>query len=165
MKTWNRFIAGLLLGVYILTGTAVVPALVTLTAALDGGHDLRVELSETGTRLTLIHQAGHFTPAITDHSNPASRAVVGLCRNDQAGNHEFKSSSLSSRGLWDPGFKAREGLKVAAWLNHDASWLHQNALAFCFAMRANLVPSYWHAFAMPHRTPPLPMMATVQLLI
>ena len=157
--------SALLFGAYALVGTAMVPALLSLSAALDGSHEVCVELSESGARLTLVHQVGQFTPAVSDHQNSTSRALVSLCRNDREGNHEFNAAHLSSRSLVNRDVEIRASIDLQPSLNLAASLRHQDAIAFCFAPVGGFSSCLWRNFNAPPLASPLPMMATVQLLI
>ena len=98
--TYRRFrslISLLLLLAYVSTGTALVPGALTLMAALDGSHELKVELNDNGAHLILHHRKGDFTPRVSDHQSPLARVLVTICAKDAQGDHCLSAVELNGQ--------------------------------------------------------------------
>lgn len=164
MRRLNQLIAIFLLGAYALTGTSILPALVTLLARLDGSHLVSVNLTESGIHLCLNHQNGNFTPTPADHQNTSGQWVTHFCRTNSSSNHEFNSHQFSPRIGSDSDLDLTAKPAPTPSLNHGASMVlsllapSRNLDSFnpcqSFAdSRQVPLPSQW------------PMTATVQLLL
>lgn len=116
----QRFIAMVLLVAYAITGTSLLPALVSLAAALDGSHTVQVRRSEQGTTLTLLHRQADYTPQVDDHRNSVARLIVSMCKASEAGSHELSSSCISTGSLVGRDADDRE-VKNAAQVNCQAT--------------------------------------------
>ncbi len=92
----QSWIAALLLVAYTVTGTSLLPGLVSLAAMIDGSHELLIAEASTGTTLTLHHRPDDFTPRATDHSNTAARVLTAFCAIDSKGDHRLSTSRLKS---------------------------------------------------------------------
>ena len=165
MRLYPRLLSAFLLGIYALVGTAVLPALIVLLAAFDGSHGVRVEVTKSGTHLVLRHERGQFTPTLADHATATSRALVSLCRNDAAGNHELDAALLHEMTLM-------ERKSMAAFIAALGKLVFNPAATFAYLQSQ---PNYlWRPQPDGHRSlyekgsqhfAPRPMMATVQLLL
>ena len=164
MKRLHQFIAALLLGAYALTGTSILPALVTLMARFDGSHSVSVNFTESGIHLSLNHQNGDFTPSPAEHRNSSGQWVTRFCRTNSSSNHEFNSHQFSPRIAPDSDLDLTAKSAPTPSLNHSASMVlallapSRNLDSFnscqSFAdSRPIPLPSQW------------PMTATVQLLL
>lgn len=116
----QRIIALVLLMVYAITGTSLLPALVSLAATLDGSHTVQVQQSEQGTTLTLLHHRADYTPRVDDHSNSLARFIVSMCKASEAGSHELSSSCISTGSRAERDANERE-VKNAAQVNCQAT--------------------------------------------
>lgn len=92
----QRIIALVLLMVYTITGTAVMPAAVALAAWVDGSHAVVVSSSLEGTQVRLQHRSDEFTPAIDDHGSALARMIVSFCHASSRGDHQICSSQLDT---------------------------------------------------------------------
>jgi hypothetical protein len=164
MNRLHQVIAALLLGAYALTGTSILPALVTLMARFDGSHSVSVNFTESGIHLSLSHQNGNFTPTPADHQNTSGQWVTRFCRTTSSSNHEFNSHQFSPRIGSDSDLDLTAKPAPTPSLNHGASMVlallapSRNLASFnpcqSFAdSRQVPLPSQW------------PMTATVQLLL
>ena len=164
MKRLHQVIAVVLLGAYALTGTAILPALVTLLARFDGTHLVSVNFTDSGVHLSLNHQNGDFTPSPAEHQNTAGQWVTRFCKTNSSSNHEFNSHQFSPRIAPDSDLDLTAKPTPTPSLNHGASMVlallapSRNLDSFnpcqSFAdSRPIPLPSQW------------PMTATVQLLL
>lgn len=90
----QRIIALVLLMVYSITGTAVLPAAVVLAAWADGSHAVAVNSSLNGTQVRLMHRSEEFTPGIADHESALARVIVSFCGASKEGDHQICSTQL-----------------------------------------------------------------------
>lgn len=163
MRTsWQlRFIASLVLMAYAITGTAIMPAAMALVAWMDGSHSVLISQSEEGTQLTLHHRQDAFTPAVEDHQNALTRAIVSLCRASEGGDHQLKSgridaSSSNSRGSSEDVVKRVPELNV----------IQTTELLLSFRFPASVMTRPLPVVDLSVTTTSLaPLLATVQLLI
>ncbi len=162
MKLIRRVISGLLLVAYAAVGTSVLPAAMTLLAALDGSHAMSVQMSNDGMQLTLRHRAQDFTPCVQDHPGSLGRVVTSLCRTVNSGDHRLTAGHISTTVTVERDqFKTQE--TPAVLRNSEASFLLSLLTAFDSSSGdfvRNAIAST-DAYAMHQR----PMMATVQLLL
>ena len=165
MQRYPRLLAVFLLGIYALVGTAVLPASVALLAALDGSHSVRVEMTSNGTHLVLNHEGLKYTPTVADHSTAASRALVSLCHNDAAGNHELTAASLNELTLTErKSLSAFLAALAKPVFNAAATFAHLQSLPH-YLWRPEPDKDRSRSTKGPSPLAPRPMMATVQLLL
>jgi hypothetical protein len=164
MTSFQRTIATLLLGVYTLTGTSALPALATFLARLDGGHNVSVTHSRSGTHLSLQHQQSDITLTSTEHHTTAGRLVTRFCKNNTSGTHELDSEQLSPNLSMDRDLKKEAEQAPSPSLNHNASL----ALTIVTLPPMSASPSSCQSLAAAQhvaRPSQWPMTATVQLLL
>ena len=93
----QRLIALLLLVVYTITGTSIMPAAMAFAAGVDGSHSVYVAQSEQGLRLTLHHsQDSVYTPAVDDHATALARVLVRMCKASEEGDHQMVTAQVDS---------------------------------------------------------------------
>jgi hypothetical protein len=95
MHLARRFIATLLLLTYVSTGTSMVPAVMAMAAELEGSHESRVRLGESGAQVVLHHRQSEFTPAVNDHVRGLARVLVSLCQSDREGDHQMTTAQFA----------------------------------------------------------------------
>ena len=78
------------------TGTAAVPAVVSLAAGFCGGHSVLVMVSAGGAQVVLHHEAECFTPRTDDHESELLRGIVRMCQPDRAGDHCLSAARITS---------------------------------------------------------------------
>jgi len=165
MRSWTRQLATLLFCVYALVGTSLVPAVVAFVAACDGSHEVKVQLTASGSHLVLHHEEGNYTPAVTDHTSASGRFLVRLCHNDSEGNHELDSQCLTS---WVPDERDPKGDPATELagplLNLAASFVYLLTQPRLVIDSGSDV-RWSHSCTSPPGAKPRPMMATVQLLV
>jgi len=157
----QRFIALLLLMVYTITGTSVMPAAMALAAWIDGSHSLAVAHSESGVRLTLHHSRSAYTPEVADHQNTLARVLVSFSKASEAGDHQLVSSQFDSSASSEREDIAR-ATKEAPQLNHAATF--QLMLTTFNPARDTTRASGFNVVHTPRHSI-RPMLAAVQLLI
>lgn len=161
MHPFRRLISALLLMAYAITGTSLMPAVMTMLADLDGSHQSLVRVSESGAQVVLHHRQSEFTPAVNDHRRGLARVLVSLCQADQDGDHEMTTSQLSGNVSQERMMlsKVRSG---DALINEQATheWQHMLQLPKPTVTRADtLAPQV----SISHQPPSL--LTTIQLLI
>lgn len=117
----QRLIALVLLMAYTITGTALLPAVLTLGAAIDGSHAVIVSQSDHGTQLTLHHRHHEFTPAVRDHEHALARILVCFCSAAESGDHQFNSTQADT-GNRDEGDALVRSLKQAPPVSASATF-------------------------------------------
>jgi hypothetical protein len=90
-----RFISALLLLAYACTGTSLMPAVMSMLAVLEGSHESRVHLGETGAQVVLHHRQSEFTPAVNDHRRGLARVLVSFCQSDRDGDHQMTTAQFA----------------------------------------------------------------------
>lgn len=161
MHPFHRIISALLLMAYAITGTSLIPAVMTMLADLDGSHQSLVRVSESGAQVVLHHRQSEFTPAVNDHRQGLARMLVSLCRADQDGDHQMTTSQLSGNASQE-----REALSKVrsgeALINEQATHERQHMLQVPRPMVTSAdTPS--PQFPISHQPPSL--LTTIQLLI
>lgn len=91
----HRLIAALLLLAYASTSTSLMPAVMTLLAEVEGSHESRVHLGESGAQVVLHHRQSEFTPAVNDHHCALARVLVSFCQSDREGDHQMTTAQLA----------------------------------------------------------------------
>lgn len=91
MITATRIIATILLVAYAMTGTSVMPAMISMAAWIDGSHSVLVAESEQGTQLILHHRSHCYTPRLADHDHTLTKILVSMCTASDSGDHQMKS--------------------------------------------------------------------------
>lgn len=140
----HRLIALMLLVSFTGTGTAAVPALVSLVAAICGGHSVLVSQSAGGAQVVLHHQAGCFTPQAADHTSGLIRGIVRMCEPDLAGDHCLSAARITSgyerAGEEALSLQAREGAQpILAQIVSSLTLTRAATLARCELSKAGEV--------------------------
>jgi hypothetical protein len=160
MHLFHHIISALLLMAYAITGTSLMPAVMTMLVDLDGSHQSLVRVSEGGAQVVLHHRQTEFTPAVNDHRRGLARVLVSLCQADQDGDHQMTTSQLSGNlgQERETLSKMRSG---DALINEQATheWQHMLQLPKPSVTRADK-PS--PQVSISHQPP---LLSTIQLLI
>lgn len=104
----QRIIALVLLVAYAITGTSVMPAVVSLAAWVDGSHAVIVQQSEQGLQVTLHHRSNEYTPRVSDHCNALAKVIVSMCAASEEGDHQMSTAHVTANAS----LRAEAGQKV-----------------------------------------------------
>ncbi len=162
MHLARRFIATLLLLTYVSSGTSLVPAVMAMAAELEGSHESRVRLGDSGAQVVLHHRQSEFTPAVNDHVRGLARVLVSLCQSDREGDHQMTTAQLG-------GLTGVEREEISKARSGDALFNAQATSEWLFLQQRSkpLVtreqPSFPLPFLISHKPPSL--LTTIQLLI
>jgi hypothetical protein len=121
MSTQQRFTALILLMVYTITGTSLVPAAMLMLATIDGSHSIQIRESDQGTQLLLHHKAGQFTPQVCDHQKTLARIIVSMCRPNTEGDHKMISAHVASSVNSERDLLLKTAVKNSPMLNYLAT--------------------------------------------
>jgi|JI6StandDraft_1071083.scaffolds.fasta_scaffold01746_7 hypothetical protein len=161
MRLFHRLISALLLMAYAVTGTSLMPAVMTMLVDLDGSHQSLVRVSEGGAQVVLHHRQSEFTPDVKDHRRGLARVLVSLCRADQDGDHQMTTSQLSGNASQERVMlsKVRSGDGLFnAQATHE--WQHMLQLPKVSVTRVNApAPQVSISYQPPS------LLTTIQLLI
>ncbi len=157
----QRLIALLLLVAYAITGTSLLPAVVSLAATAEGSHAVQVGRSAASTQVVLHHRAAEYTPATNDHATPLARLIVSLCRPSAEGDHSLSIQSMSGSLLVSRDEVKRE-IKDTPALNLPATvaWVATQLFPVC-----SMQPVVPACFAAADKLSQQRVLATVRLLI
>lgn len=156
----QRIIALVLLVAYAITGTSVMPAVVSLAAWVDGSHAVIVQQSEQGMKVTLHHRSDCFTPRLADHENTLAKILVSMCSASQEGDHQMSVAHVTaSTGLRDDMVRRAHSAPVLD--------LHEPCLPPLFVSHpvCDMPRLSWHRDMMEPRLHKRRVPTTVQLLI
>lgn len=93
----HRLTALILLFVYSVMGTSLLPAAIAALGTLEGSHEIVVVgQSGCGTQVVLHHRPGQFTPQARDHRTCLARAIVRFCGSDRRSDHCIATQHLSN---------------------------------------------------------------------
>ncbi len=95
ISTRLRLIAALLWVAYLVAGTQVLQAGVSLLAEFDEEHHLVVGHSATGYELMMVHDAQDSTPSVETHRHGLARVLVRLSALDGHGDHNCRLAVLN----------------------------------------------------------------------
>lgn len=95
LSPFLRVIAALLWVAYLVAGTQVLQAGVSLLAEFDEEHRLVVGHSATGYELVLVHDAEDSTPSVEAHRHGLARLLVRLSALDGHGDHNCRLAVLN----------------------------------------------------------------------
>ena len=86
-----------LLTAYVVSGTSVLPAIVSMVASLDDSHSVAVAQSGSGMQVILHHRSKQFTPKLEDHETPLARMIVSMCESADSGDHQLSIGEITAR--------------------------------------------------------------------
>lgn len=156
----QRIIALVLLVAYAITGTSVIPAMVSLAAWLDGSHAVVVQQSEQGLQVTLHHRSDHYTPRLADHENTLAKILVSMCSASEEGDHQMSTAHVTANAS----LRADGGQKVQTTQPLNAQETQLLALSILWPAREVIrecIVQDTHEQKQQRR----PMLACVRLLI
>lgn len=117
----QRFTALILLMVYAITGTSLMPAMMLMLATFDGSHAIQVRQSDQGTQLLLHHKVGDYTPQVCDHQNTLAKFIVSMCRPNTEGDHKMISAHVASSVNSERDLLLKTAVKNSPMLNYLAT--------------------------------------------